>query len=176
MAADNKMLGEFYLDGIPPAPRGSPQIEVAFDIDANGIVTVSAKNQNTGREQHITIRSSGGLSEDEIQKMVRESELHAKIDEERKQVIELKNSADATVHSIEGHLREYKDKLPGEVVIEIESALSDLRNIKDNDKADDIKSKIETANRALSKIGQSMAGGPQGGVETPEAENKEARK
>lgn len=176
MAADNKMLGEFSLDGIAPAPRGLPQIEVAFDIDANGIVTVAAKDKNTRKEQQITIRSSGGLSEDEIQKMVRESELHAKKDEERKEVIELRNSAETTIHSIEGHLREYKDKLPGEVVTEIGSSLADVRNVKDSDKADDIKGKIETANRALSKIGQRMAGGSQGGEATPEAEYKEARK
>ncbi|XP_020594518.1 heat shock 70 kDa protein, mitochondrial-like, partial [Phalaenopsis equestris] len=94
MASDNKLLGEFELVGIPPAPRGLPQIEVTFDIDANGIVTVSAKDKATGKEQQITIRSSGGLSEDEIEKMVKEAELHSQKDKERKSLIDLRNSAD----------------------------------------------------------------------------------
>ncbi|KAI8025678.1 hypothetical protein LOK49_LG02G03167 [Camellia lanceoleosa] len=117
MAADNKILGEFDLVGIPPAPRGMPQIEVTFDIDANGIVTVSAKDKTTGKEQQITIRSSGGLSEDEIEKMVREAEMHAQRDQERKTLIDLKNNADTTIYSIEKSVNEYKDKVPSEVVL-----------------------------------------------------------
>ena len=97
MAADNKLLGEFDLVGIPPAPRGMPQIEVTFDIDANGIVTVSAKDKATGKETNITIRSSGGLSEADIQKMVQEAELHAQKDQERKALIDIRNNADTTV-------------------------------------------------------------------------------
>ncbi|GKV26598.1 hypothetical protein SLEP1_g35867 [Rubroshorea leprosula] len=108
MASDNKLLGEFELVGIPPAPRGMPQIEVTFDIDANGIVTVSAKDKSTGKEQQITIRSSGGLSEDEIEKMVKEAELHAQKDQQRKALIDTKNSADTTIYSIEKSLSDKK--------------------------------------------------------------------
>ncbi|PWZ34554.1 Heat shock protein 10, mitochondrial [Zea mays] len=111
MAADNKLLGEFDLVGIPPAPRGLPQIEVTFDIDANGIVTVAAKDKATGKEQNITIRSSGGLSEADIQKMVQEAELHAQKDQERKALIDIRNTADTTIYSIEKSLGEYRDKI-----------------------------------------------------------------
>uniref|UniRef100_A0A5B7BTM5 Heat shock 70 kDa protein n=1 Tax=Davidia involucrata TaxID=16924 RepID=A0A5B7BTM5_DAVIN len=184
MAADNKLLGEFDLMGIPPAPRGLPQIEVTFDIDANGIVTVSAKDKATAKEQQITIRSSGGLSEDEIQKMVREAELHLQKDEERKTLIDLRNSADTSIYSIEKSLSEYKDKIPSEVVMEIESAVSDLRKAMGFDNAEEIKAKIDAATTAVSKIGQHMAGdkggdasgGSQDGEQPPEAEYEEARK
>ncbi|CAK9150615.1 unnamed protein product [Ilex paraguariensis] len=184
MASDNKLLGEFELMGIPPAPRGMPQIEVTFDIDANGIVTVSAKDKTTGKEQQITIRSSGGLSEDEIQKMVREAELHAQKDQERKELIDIRNSADTTIYSIEKSLTEYRDKIPSEVATEIESAVSDLRKAMGNDNADEIKGKIDAANKAASKIGQHMAGGSGGaasegsqdGEQPQEVEYEEAKK
>jgi molecular chaperone DnaK (HSP70) len=120
MATDNKLLGEFDLVGIPPAPRGLPQIEVTFDIDANGIVTVSAKDKATAKEQQITIRSSGGLSDSEIEKMVREAELHAQKDQERKALIDIRNTADTTIYSIEKSLGEYRDKIPAEVATEID--------------------------------------------------------
>ncbi|XXG56713.1 hypothetical protein AAC387_Pa03g4056 [Persea americana] len=180
MAADNKLLGEFELVGIPPAPRGMPQIEVTFDIDVNGIVTVSAKDKATGKEQQITIRSSGGLSEDEIQKMVKEAELHAQKDQERKALIDIKNSADTTIYSIEKSLGEYKDKIPAEVASEIESALANLRKAMEGDNIDEIKAKLDAANKAVSKIGQHMSGGgssgSQGGNQTPEAEYEEVKK
>lgn len=187
MAADNKLLGEFELVGIPPAPRGMPQIEVTFDIDANGIVTVSAKDKSTGKEQQITIRSSGGLSEDEIQKMVKEAELHAQKDQERKALIDIKNSADTTIYSVEKSLGEYRDKVPSEVVSQIESAIADLRKATLGDNVDEIKTKIDAANKAVSKIGEHMSGGAgggsatsgggsQGGDQTPEAEYEEAKK
>ena len=184
MAADNKLLGEFELVGIPPAPRGLPQIEVTFDIDANGIVTVSAKDKATGKEQQITIRSSGGLSEDEIEKMVKEAELHKQKDEERKALIDVKNSADTTIYSVEQSLREYRDKIPAEVASEIETAVEDLRKEMTGDEIDRIKAKIDAANKAVSKIGQHMAGGTggsasggsQGGDQTPEAEYEEVKK
>ncbi|CAA6667536.1 unnamed protein product [Spirodela intermedia] len=162
MASDNKLLGEFELVGIPPAPRGLPQIEVTFDIDANGIVTVSAKDKSTGKEQQITIRSSGGLSEDEIQKMVREAELHAQKDQERKALIDIRNSADTTIYSIEKSLGEYRDKIPSEVASEIESAVADLRKAMGEENVDEIKAKLDAANKAVSKIGQHMAGGSGG--------------
>ncbi|KAF5953127.1 hypothetical protein HYC85_011071 [Camellia sinensis] len=185
MAADNKILGEFDLVGIPPAPRGMPQIEVTFDIDANGIVTVSAKDKTTGKEQQITIRSSGGLSEDEIEKMVREAEMHAQRDQERKTLIDLKNNADTTIYSIEKSVNEYKDKVPSEVVSEIESAVADLRSAMGKDDVEDIKAKLDAANKAVSKIGQHMSGGSgdgsasggsQGGDQAPEAEYEEVKK
>ncbi|KAL2904130.1 Heat shock 70 kDa protein mitochondrial [Bienertia sinuspersici] len=187
MATDNKLLGEFELQGIPPAPRGVPQVEVTFDIDANGIVTVSAKEKTTGKEQQITIKSSGGLSEDEIQKMVQEAELHAQKDQQRKALIEVRNNADTTIYSVEKSLSEYKDKVSTDVVKEIECALADLRDAMQKDDADLIKTKIDAANAAVSKIGQHMAGGANGGSggsqggggggdQTPEAEYEEVKK
>lgn len=185
MASDNKLLGEFELMGLPPAPRGMPQIEVTFDIDANGIVTVSAKDKTTGKEQQITIRSSGGLSDDEIEKMVKEAELHALKDQERKALIDIKNSGDTTIYSVEKSLNEYKDKIPAEVAKEIEDAIADLRTATAGDNIDEIKAKIDAANKAVSKIGQHMqggsgggssSGGSQGGDQAPEAEYEEVKK
>ncbi|KAK1282248.1 hypothetical protein QJS10_CPB22g01525 [Acorus calamus] len=185
MASDNKLLGEFELTGIPPAPRGMPQIEVTFDIDANGIVTVSAKDKNTGKEQVITIRSSGGLSEEEINKMVREAEAHSEKDKERKALIDIRNSADTTIYSIEKSLSEYRDKVPVEVVTEIETAVSELRVAMNGDDANAIKANLDKVNAAVSKIGQHMqqggggssgsGSGGGGAEETPEAEYKEAK-
>ncbi|XP_038697325.1 heat shock 70 kDa protein, mitochondrial-like [Tripterygium wilfordii] len=193
MAVDNKLLGEFELVGIPPAPRGMPQIEVTFDIDANGIVTVSAKDKATGKEQQITIRSSGGLSESEIEKMVNEAEIHAQKDQERKALIDLKNSSDTTIYSIEKSLAEYRDKIPSEVAQEIESTVADLRNALTGEDINDIKAKLDAANKAVSKIGEHMtktsggsssggpggsdgssSGGSEGSDQAPEAEYEEA--
>ncbi|XP_018471159.2 heat shock 70 kDa protein 10, mitochondrial [Raphanus sativus] len=187
MASDNKLLGEFDLVGIPPSPRGIPQIEVTFDIDANGIVTVSAKDKTTGKEQQITIRSSGGLSEDDIQKMVRDAELHAQKDKERKDLIDTKNTADTTIYSIEKSLGEYREKIPSEVAKEIEDAVADLRSASSGEDVNEIKAKIDAANKAVSKIGEHMSGGggsapgggsgTQGGSEqTPEADYEEVKK
>lgn len=187
MASDNKLLGEFELTGIPPAPRGMPQIEVTFDIDANGIVKVSAKDKATGKEQEITIRSSGGLSEEEIEKMVKEAELHAQKDQERKTLIDVKNTADTTIYSIEKSLGEFRDKIPAEIAREIEDSVADLRAAMGEDNVEKIKEKIDAANKAVSKIGQHMqqgGGGSSGsgsagssGDQTPEAEyqDKEAK-
>ena len=184
MASNNKLLGEFELVGIPPAPRGLPQIEVTFDIDANGIVTVSAKDKTTGREQQITIRSSGGLSEAEIEAMVKEAEMHAQRDQERKALIDVKNNGDTTIYSIEKSLNEYRDTVPSEVVKEIESSLTDLRNAMTKDNIEEIKARLDVANKAVSKIGQHMSGGSgggssggsQGGDQAPEAEYEEVKK
>lgn len=187
MASDNKLLGEFELVGIPPAPRGVPQIEVTFDIDANGIVTVSAKDKATNKEQAITIRSSGGLTEDEIQKMVREAEMHAQKDQEKKALIDARNAADSTIYSVEKSLSEYKDKLSSDVISEIESAVADLKKAMTNDDVEDIKAKTDAATAASLKIGQSVQqqsggsssgsqGGSQGGDQAPEAEYEEVKK
>jgi len=182
MASDNKLLGEFELQGIPPAPRGMPQIEVTFDIDANGIVTVSAKDKHSGKEQQITIRSSGGLSDDEIEKMVKDAELHAQKDQERKALIDARNTADTTIYSIEKSLGDYREKIPNEIAKEIEDAVSDLRSAMQNENIDEIKAKTDAANKAVSKIGQHMSGGSSGGAsssggdQAPEAEYEEAAK
>ncbi|KAI3707950.1 hypothetical protein L2E82_36899 [Cichorium intybus] len=188
MASDNKLLGEFELMGIPPAPRGMPQIEVTFDIDANGIVTVSAKDKTTGKEQQITIRSSGGLSDSEIEKMVKDAELHAQKDAERKALIDAKNNADTTIYSVEKNLNEYKEKLPADVVAEIEAAVAELRKAAGGEDAAEIQAKIDAANKAQSKIGQHMQGGGSGsgggdsgsqggsGGQAPEAEYEEVKK
>ncbi|OAY74232.1 Heat shock 70 kDa protein, mitochondrial [Ananas comosus] len=162
-----------------------PQIEVTFDIDANGIVTVSAKDKATSKEQQITIRSSGGLSETEIEKMVKEAELHAQKDQERKALIDVRNNADTTIYSIEKSLSEYRDKIPSEVASEIESAVADLRKEMAGDDIEKIKAKLDAANKAVSKIGQHMAGGSggaqggaggAGGDQAPEAEYEEVKK
>ncbi|KAF3959330.1 hypothetical protein CMV_015848 [Castanea mollissima] len=184
MAVDNKLLGEFELVGLPPAPRGMPQIEVMFDIDANGIVTVSAKDKSTGKEQQITIRSSGGLSEVEIEKMVREAEMHAQRDQDRKTLIDIKNSADTTIYSIEKSLGEYRDKIPTEVASEIEAAVVDLRKAMSNENIDEIKVKVDAANKAVTKIGEHMSkgsgrsssGGYLGDEQPPEEEYEEVNK
>ncbi|KAL5984994.1 hypothetical protein ACLOJK_038831 [Asimina triloba] len=182
MAAHNKLLGEFELTGIPPAPRGMPQIEVTFDIDANGIVKVSAKDKATGKEQAITIKSSGGLSEEEIEKMVEEAELHAQKDQEKKALVDIRNTADTTIYSIEKSLNEYREKIPAEVAKEIDGAVSDLRAAMGGEDVEAIKTKLDAANKAVSKIGEHMqqggggSGSQGGGDQTPEAEYQEAAK
>merc|ERR1712097_23906 len=127
MASDNKLLGQFDLVGIPPAPRGVPQIEVTFDIDANGIVNVGARDKATGKEQAITIRSSGGLSDDDIERMVGEAESFAAADKQKKLVIEARNDADSVLYSSEKTLNEYKEKIGSEDAEAIQTAIKELR-------------------------------------------------
>lgn len=185
MAADNKILGQFDLVGIPPAPRGVPQIEVTFDIDANGIVNVSARDKATGKEQAITIHPSGGLSEADIQNMAKEAEMYSQKDQERKKLIEAKNQADNTIYSVEKSLNEYKDKLPANIVNEIESAVADLKKAIEGEDTDKILANIEAATKASMKIGQHLqqqsggssgSSGTPGGDQTPEAEYEEVKK
>lgn len=169
MAADNKILGQFDLVGIPPAPRGVPQIEVTFDIDANGIVNVSARDKATGKEQVITIQSSGGLSENDIQQMVKDAEQYAERDQERKQLIDARNEADSTAYSVEKSLNEHKDKLSQDVIDNINAALSDLRNASASDNVNEIRQKTSAAQTASMKIGeqlmrQSQSGGGSSGT------------
>lgn len=169
MAADNKILGQFDLVGIPPAPRGVPQIEVTFDIDANGIVNVSARDKATGKEQVITIQSSGGLSENDIQQMVKDAEQYAQRDQERKQLIDARNEADSTAYSVEKSLNEHKDKLSQDVIDNVTAALSDLRNASASDNVNEIKQKTSAAQTASMKIGeqlmrQSQSGGGSSGT------------
>ena len=170
MAADNKMLGQFDLVGLPPAPRGVPQVEVTFDIDANGIVNVSAKDKGTGKEQQIRIQASGGLSDNDIEKMVKDAEAHAEEDKKRKEQVEAKNHAEALIHSTEKSLAEHGSKVGEPERRAIEDALASLKEaVKGND-AEDIKTKTNALAQASMKLGEAMyaqaqkdqAGGPGG--------------
>jgi molecular chaperone DnaK len=156
MAKDNKLLGQFELSGIPPAPRGVPQIEVTFDIDANGIVHVSARELKTGKEQKVSIQSSSGLSKDDIEKLVKDAELNAEIDKKKKDLIEAKNTAESTVYQTEKSLHEYKDKIAQEHVDKINEALNDLKANLNCDDTDLLKEKTEAVNQASLKIYESM--------------------
>jgi molecular chaperone DnaK len=156
MAADNKMLGQFDLMGIPPAPRGMPQIEVTFDIDANGIVNVSAKDKATGKEQQIRIQASGGLSEADIQKMVQDAEANAAEDKKRRDAVDAKNHADALVHSTEKALAEHGSKIPETDRRAIEDAVSDLKEALKGDDAETIKAKTNTLAQVSMKLGEAM--------------------
>ncbi|CAM6127477.1 unnamed protein product [Calypogeia fissa] len=180
MAADNRLLGQFELVGIPPAPRGVPQIEVTFDIDANGIVNVSAKDKATGKEQAITIQSSGGLSEADIQRMVKEAEVYAQKDQQRKQLIDVRNEADSTIYSVEKALNEFKDKLPQDFVEAIQNALSELKSSSQSEDIDEIRRKIEAAKTESMKIGQILSkqdssGPPPGGPPFQEADYEDVK-
>ena len=156
MAADNKVLGQFDLMGIPPSPRGMPQIEVTFDIDANGIVNVSAKDKATGKEQQIRIQASGGLSEADIQKMVKDAEANAAEDKKRREAVDAKNHADALVHSTEKALAEHGSKVADTERRAIEDAVSDLKEALKGDDAEAIKTKTNTLAQASMKLGEAM--------------------
>ncbi len=158
MAADNKSLGRFILDGIPPAPRGVPQVEVTFDIDANGILNVKAKDKASGKEQSIKITGSTGLSKDEVEKMTKEAEIHAKEDAEKKEKIEARNQADSLIFTADKALREDKDKISAELRKEVEDKLKALKDILDSGSKDEIQSKTQDLSDSLQKIGQSMYG------------------
>jgi molecular chaperone DnaK len=179
MAADNKILGQFDLMGIPPAPRGVPQIEVTFDIDANGIVNVSAKDKATGKEQQIRIQASGGLSETDIEKMVKDAEAHADEDKKRKAAVEAKNHAEALVHSTEKALAEHGDKVSETERSAIENAMADLKEALKGDDADAIQAKANTLAQASMKLGEAMYKAQQEGQAAPggeEAPGEEAKK
>jgi molecular chaperone DnaK len=183
MAADNKMLGQFDLVGLPPAPRGVPQVEVTFDIDANGIVSVTAKDKATGKEQQIRIQASGGLSESDINKMVKEAESHAADDKKRKELAEAKNHGDALVHTTEKALGEHGASIDAGDRTAIENAIAGLKEAVKSDDAADIKAKTETLAQASMKLGEAMykaqaaqAGGEgaapgEGGAEPPKDDN-----
>jgi len=156
MAADNKLLGQFDLVGIPPAPRGVPQIEVTFDIDANGIVNVSAKDKGTGKEQQIRIQASGGLSDAEIEKMVKDAEANAEADKKRRETVEVKNQAEALIHSTEKSLKEYGDKVSEEDHKAIENAIAELRTATEGDNVDTIRAKTTALAEASMKLGQAV--------------------
>jgi molecular chaperone DnaK len=156
MAADNKLLGQFDLVGIPSAPRGVPQIEVTFDIDANGIVSVQAKDKATGKEQQIRIQASGGLSEGDIEKMVKDAEAHAEEDKKRRELVEAKNQAESLVHTTERTLKEAGDKLPAGERETVEAAIRDLKSALESSDSERIKAKTQALAQASMKIGEAM--------------------
>ncbi len=176
MARDNRTLGRFHLDGIPPAPRGIPQVEVTFDIDANGIVHVTAKDKATNKEQHITITASSGLQKDEIDKMVKEAKEHEAEDRKKREEIENKNKADALVHEVEKNLKDHKDKLSAEDVKKVEEALENSKKAIEDGSAEKIKSATEALQQAAFKIGEAMykATGATGETSTGSAETSSA--
>jgi molecular chaperone DnaK len=165
MAADNKTLGKFHLVGIPPAPRGVPQVEVTFDIDANGIVNVSAKDVGTGREQKITITASSGLSKEEIDKMMKDAESHAGEDDKRKAIIEARNRLDGLVYSVEKSFNENKEKLDSAAAGELETAIAESKTAlagEDTDAMNSAFDRLQTASHKLAEALYSQAGTPAG--------------
>ena len=175
MAADNKVLGQFNLEEIPPAPRGLPQIEVAFDIDANGIVSVNAKDKATGKEQQITIQASGGLSDDEIDQMVQDAEANAEADKERKDLVEAKNQAEGLIHSTNKSLEEHSDKVDPTTVEAIELAIKALEEVLDSEDAEKIKAGIQNVTEASMKLGEAIykASADSEGATAPEGMDEE---
>ncbi len=156
MAADNKLLGQFDLVGLPPAPRGVPQVEVTFDIDANGIVSVSAKDKATNKEQQIRIQASGGLSDTDIQKMVKDAESHAAEDKKRRRLVEARNHADSLAHTVEKNLKEYGDKIDAADRSAIETAVTELRGVMESEDADAIEQKTQNLTTLHMKLGEAM--------------------
>ena len=181
MATDNKTLGKFILDGIPPAPRGVPQIEVTFDIDANGILKVTAQDKATGRSQHITITASSGLRDDEVEQMRKEAEIHAEEDQKRKALIEARNSADNAVYTAEKTLRDFGDKIPEELKSEVEEKAETLRGLMESDDVDALSAATDNLMQSVQQIGaaayeqsEPQAGGGEPGEEPqPESEPEE---
>jgi molecular chaperone DnaK len=180
MASDNKQLGDFNLDGIPPAPRGTPQIEVTFDIDANGIVNVSAKDKGTGKEQQITIQASGGLSDEDIEKMVKDAEANAESDKKKRELVDTRNQADTMIHSSEKNLAEYGDKVTEDEKAAIEKDIQALKDLLESEDLEKIKSALEALTQSSMKLGEAMykeqqaaagAAEPDQGDEQPKDEN-----
>ena len=176
MASNNKTLGRFILDGIPPAPRGIPQIEVTFDIDANGILNVTAKDKATGKSQSITVEGSCGLSKEEIERMKKEAELHTEEDRKKKELIEVKNTADALIYAAEKSLKEAGDKISADSKKEIKERITALKKIKDSDNIEEIKAKTSELSQSIQKIGAELyrAAGPKEkeGKEKPDEESR----
>jgi len=166
MSADNKTLGKFILDGIPPAPRGVPQIEVTFDIDANGILNVSAVDKATGKKQAITITASTGLSKEEIEKMKKEAEIHAQEDAKKKEEIEIRNSAESLIYMSEKAVKDAGDKIKPEDKKTIEEKIETLKKVKDGSDIDATKKASQELSSEIQKIGQTM-------YSPPSEENKE---
>ena len=176
IASGNKSLGRFHLDGIPASPRGVPQIEVTFDIDANGILNVSANDKATGKEQSIRIEASSGLSEDEIEKMKRDAEKHKEEDAKNKEKVDTINLADHTIHQTETQLKELKDKLSKDDFSKIDSKLSKLKEDKKSEDIDKIKSSMDELNQVFQKVSQEMYKNAQENQETQETSNNTSSK
>lgn len=183
MAADNNLLGQFDLVGIPPAPRGVPQIEVAFDIDANGIVNVSASDKGTGKEQQITIRSSGGLSKDQMEQMAKDAEAHAEADKKKRAKIEVRNEADAAVHNTKKNLDEHKANLPQEVQDDVQTKIVELEQLLSDDEADAeaVRKAVDELQQSAMKMGEaiyknSSSSANEAPVEDAEFEDKDKEK
>jgi molecular chaperone DnaK len=176
MAGDNKLLGQFDLVGIPPAPRGTPQVEVTFDIDANGIVNVSAKDKSTGKEQQIKIQASGGLSDEEIDKMVKDAEANAESDKQKREEVDVKNQANSLTFEVEKNLKEHGDKISAEDKSKIESDLKDLKEAVEKNELETIKQKTQELTQSSMKMGEAMykdqqaAGTPGEGAEQPQTD------
>jgi len=175
MAPDNMLLGQFRLDGIPPAPRGVPQIEVAFDIDANGILNVSAKDKATGREQKITITASTNLSKEEVERLIQQAKVHEAEDRRKRDLVDARNEADALAFQMEKTLTDLGDKVPANVRSQIETKIADLKRVKDGDDSAAIRRAMDDLRQAAMQIGQQMYGegeapggyaGPQGGPQS----------
>ena len=176
MANDNKSLGRFILDGIPPAPRGMPQIEVTFDIDANGILNVSAKDKATGREQAITITASSGLSDDEVESMVAEAEKFASEDAERKEQAEVKNQAEMAIFQAEKLINENREQLPADAVTQTEEKIEAVKQVKDSGDVAEIKAATEALMAQLQVLGAQMhqaAEGAPDGSQAPQPEDED---
>ncbi len=172
MAADNKILGQFNLEDIPPAPRGLPQIEVTFDIDANGIVSVSAKDKGTNKEQKITIQASGGLSDEDIEKMVKEAEENAEADKERRELVEARNQAESLIHGTEKSVEEHGDKVDPTTVEAIEMSIKNLKEALEGDDAGKIKARIQDVTEASMKLGEAIYKAQAEEAEAAEAEGE----
>ncbi len=174
MAADNKLLGQFDLVGIPPAARGIPQIEVTFDIDANGIVNVSAKDKATGKEQQIRIQASGGLSDEDIERMVKEAEENAESDKKKRELVDTRNQADSLVNETEKNIKEHGDKVSEADKKKIESDIDELKKVKDGEDIETIKSKTEQLVQSSLKLGEAIyKQNPQGSAAQPDPSGDE---
>ena len=166
MASDNKSLGRFILDGVPPAPRGMPQIEVSFDVDANGILNVTAKDKASGKTQSIKIEASSGLKDEDIKKMQADAELHAEEDKKKKEVVDIKNTAEMIIYTAEKALKDNEIKIPAEVKDSVNAKITALREVKDGTNGEAIKKATEELSVEMSKIGEAMS---KAGAETPPA-------
>ena len=156
MASDNKLLGQFDLTNLPPSPRGMPQIEVTFDIDANGIVNVSAKDKATGKEQQIRIQASGGLSDADIERMVKEAEVHAEEDKKRRHLIDLKNQADGLIHTCDKNLKEHGEKIPAADKASIEKDMQALKDAVASDNAEAVEQQLQALTQSSMKLGEAL--------------------
>jgi molecular chaperone DnaK len=175
MGADNKSLGRFMLDGIPPAPRGLPQVEVTFDIDANGILNVSAQDKATGREQKITITAGSGLSKDEVEKLRKDADLHAAEDQKRREEIELRNQADSLAYTAEKTLREQGDKVPADVKTEVEAKVKAVRDALAGQDGSAVQRATSELSESMQKIGAALYGQGAPGTEGAPSEVEEQK-